>query len=147
MTMADIKRAAKDAGSPYFDRASVRFFGGDTFGGPYVGAGGIYFAQSNRAGHKVKHVTLDPFRILSVADASSHADAREQAKALARSSHTKTPSQLQREIDEVLARPLSQSPYSVHTPEWERDRLVRKLEREKARLERGPRSHATKSRF
>ena len=51
-----------------------------------MGPGGIYFAQSNRAGHKVKHVTLEPFRINTVEDAASHTDAREQAKALARSS-------------------------------------------------------------
>ena len=59
----------------------------------------------------------------------------------------KSPAQLQREIDEVLARPLVQSPYSVHSPEWERERQLRKLTREKARLEspRTKRSHATKT--
>lgn len=86
MTMADIKHAAKSAGSPYFDRGSVRFFGGDTNSGPYVGTGGIYFAQSNNAGHRVKHVTLEPFRINTVQEAASHTAAREQAKVLARSS-------------------------------------------------------------
>lgn len=118
MTMADIKRAAKIAGSPYFERASVRFFGGDKNSGPFVGPGGIYFAQSNRAGHKVKHVTLEPFRINTVEDAASHTDAREQAKALARSSASqaaqaeralhatkkKSPAQLDREIAELLSK-------------------------------------------
>jgi hypothetical protein len=113
MTMADIKRAAEIAGSPYFERGSVRFFGGDKNSGPYVGPGGIYFAQSNRAGHKVKHVTLEPWSIHTAEDATSHVNAREQAKALARSSPSqaaradhatkKSPAQLQREIDEVLA--------------------------------------------
>ena len=63
----------------------------------------------------------------------------EAAKAFARLSAArehqatkKSPAQLQREIDEVLARPLVQSSYSVHTPEWERERLVRKLSRKKA---------------
>jgi hypothetical protein len=124
MTMADIKRAAEIGGSPYFERGSVRFFGGDKNAGPYVGPGGIYFAQSNRAGHKVKHVTLEPWSIHTAEDATSHVNARERAKALARSSPSqaaravharkKTPAQLQREIDEALANPAVKCPSPEH---------------------------------
>lgn len=80
MTMADIRRAAKAADNPYFSRATTRFFGGDTFAGPYKGNGGLYFAQTNKAGPSVKKVTLHPFRITSVDKPESFAQARYLAR-------------------------------------------------------------------
>ena len=58
-TMAYVKAMVKERGSPYFDRASSRFFGGDTFYGPYVGPGGVFFVQVNRAGTKIKALSPD----------------------------------------------------------------------------------------
>lgn len=84
-TMSDIRYAAKNAGSSYFDRGNSRFFGGDKFAGPYEGPGGLFFVNSNNAGHMIKKVTLEPrFDIRTVERASSHADAREIAKEHAR---------------------------------------------------------------
>lgn len=61
------------------------------------------------------------------------------------STKKKTIAQLDREIAEALTRERTQSPHSIHTPTWERDRLVRKLERQKSRLKASGRSaHAEK---
>jgi len=57
MTMADVKALANRAGSHYFDRGNSKFFGGDKFFGPYVGSGGIFFAQFNKSGWSIKELT------------------------------------------------------------------------------------------
>ncbi len=57
LTMADVKRLSLATGSPYFSRESSKFWGGDKFYGPYVGPGGTFFVQHNKAGWKIKELT------------------------------------------------------------------------------------------
>ena len=59
LTMAAIKEKSKQTGSPYFSRGSSQFFGRERFFGPYVGPGGIFFVQKNRAGVSLKEVRTD----------------------------------------------------------------------------------------
>lgn len=83
MTMADVKRKSAATGSPYFSRQSSKFFGGDKFWGPYVGPGGVYFVQKNRAGISIKRQGPDG-DIHTAGYANNVEDARDQAKSLAR---------------------------------------------------------------
>lgn len=58
-TMPDIKRANAAAGRHYFSRDTQRFFGPETYHGPYQGPGGVYFVKvGQRTGIKV--VQFDP---------------------------------------------------------------------------------------
>lgn len=59
LTMADVKRRSLATGSPYFSRESAKFFGGDKFFGPYVGAGGTFFVQHNNAEWRIKELRAD----------------------------------------------------------------------------------------
>ena len=58
-TMAYVKEMSRSRGSPYFTKASSKFFGGDNLSGPYVGPGGVFFVQQNRAGISLKEVRVD----------------------------------------------------------------------------------------
>lgn len=53
-TMAKIRSRNAAAGYYFFSRETMRFFGPETFSGPYEGTGGIFFVKSGRkTGHKV----------------------------------------------------------------------------------------------
>ena len=83
-TISYLKEMSRARGSPYFSRASSRFFGGDTFYGPYVGPGGVFFVQRNNAGITLKEVEDDwTIRTLGRVDAGL-AGVREEAQARAR---------------------------------------------------------------
>lgn len=59
LTMADIKRRAKAAGSHYFDKGTKAAFGVDRFFGPYSGKGGTFFVQQNKTGWSIKRFGED----------------------------------------------------------------------------------------
>ena len=94
ITMADVKRANaryhRERGEDwsYFDRKTSRFFGGDKFTGPYVGLGGVFFVQKNKAGINIKRVRPSG-AVESVSEFIGHEfrsteSARNVAKALAK---------------------------------------------------------------
>ena len=92
ITMPDVKRAnaryhrERNDDFSYFDRKTSKFFGGDKFSGPYVGLGGTFFVQQNKAGINIKRA-MPSGAIQSVYDAGSFRsveDARAAAKKLAK---------------------------------------------------------------
>lgn len=69
MSMSDVKRANAEYHAQrgetftYFDRGTSRAFGGDKFWGPYVGPGGVFFAQHNSTGFSVMKMDFPSGRI------------------------------------------------------------------------------------
>ena len=58
-TMAYVKAMSRDTGSPFFDRATSRYWGPEKHFGPYVGPGGVFFVTQNRAGVSLREVRPD----------------------------------------------------------------------------------------
>lgn len=86
LTMAHIRHASLRSGSPYFERATTRYWGPEKFWGPYEGPGGVYFVKKNKAGISVEKFYPENGRIHNVDSMIEHVDdARERAKELARS--------------------------------------------------------------
>lgn len=92
VTMADVRTANerfhKDRGDDFsfFDKKTVRPFGGDKFYGPYSGPGGTYFVVSNRFGLHIKKFQAngDIDSVREGTDFHSAESARAAAKKLAK---------------------------------------------------------------
>ena len=92
VTMADVRSANRrhhrERGDDfsYFDRKTSKFFGGDKFSGPYVGLGGTFFVQVNRAGIKIKRAMPSGAiqNVFDTPDFTRVDDARSFAKKLAK---------------------------------------------------------------
>lgn len=85
LTMADIRHASLRSGSPYFDRATTRYWGPEKFYGPYSGPGGVFFVKKNKAGISIEKFSSETGRIHNVDSMINDLDdARERAKDLAR---------------------------------------------------------------
>lgn len=82
-TMAYVKEMVRNSGSHFFDRSTMRFFGGDTSYGPYVGPGGVFFVQANRAGISVREVFPD-WHVSTAIKMNSLDEARKYAQNLAK---------------------------------------------------------------
>lgn len=83
-SMAYVKEMSRRIGSPFFDRATTRFFAPEKQYGPYVGPGGVFFVTQNRSGISLREVATD-WSIDTIGRVDAGLDAiREEAQLRAR---------------------------------------------------------------